>query len=358
MRCPSGDLDEIGAHVMERGGETLRGRRILITGGSGFFGRWMIESFCRMNTKCALGASIAVLTRNASRLTASAPFVASDPAVTLVEGDLHSLAGARTDLGRFDDVIHGATDSSDNLARAHPAALLATVQGVSDTLEFAARSGARRFLYLSSGAVYGRQPPDLLGIPEEFAGAPDPFHPASAYAESKRIGELLCASFARHSSVEVVVARGFAFVGPGLPLDRAFAAGNFLGDALRGRPIDVHGDGTTIRSFLYSGDLAWWLWVLLLRGQSGRAYNVGSEEAVTIAELARETAGLAEPPVAVRVAGVPNPDRPPERYVPSTLRARTELGLVETVGWREALRKTYDWHQESGVSDARLRSVR
>jgi len=360
MNLPSGDLDEIGARVTGRDAESLRGRRLLITGGSGFVGRWLVESFCRMNVRFDLRAEVAVLTRSAAGLRASAPHIAADPAVTLIEGDLHALGGQRTNppFTRCDDVIHAATETSETLAREHPGALLAAVQGTFETLEFATSSGASRFLYLSSGAVYGAQPGDLLHVPEEFRGAPDSLDPRSAYAESKRMGELLCASFAGYSRLEVVVARGFAFVGPGLPLNRNFAAGNFLGDALQGNPIEVRGDGTPVRSFLYAGDLAWWLWILLLRGRAGRAYNVGSEVPVTIGELAREAACLGKDPVPVRIAEVSRPEIPPQRYVPSTVRARSELGLEQTVDWREGLRRTYEWYRQPDVSNARLGRAR
>lgn len=360
MKLPSRDLDETAARVLSNGGDALRGRTILITGGTGFFGRWLIESFCRINAAGNLRARMAILTRNPERFGASAPHLAADPALVVVKGDLQALAAGRTDpvFKQCDHVIHGATETSETLARERPQVFLSTVEATRDALDFAVRAGARRFLSLSSGAVYGRQPPDLARIPEDFPGAPDVLDPASAYAETKRIGELLSVSFARHSGLEAVIARGFAFIGPGLPLDRSFAAGNFLRDALDGNPIDVRGDGTPIRSFLYAADLAAWLWVLLLRGRAGRAYNVGSENEVSIAELAREAAALADPPVAVRIAGLADPDTQPDRYVPSTSRARSELGVQETVGWRAALRKTYEWHRESRPAHAPSTSAR
>ena len=358
MKLPFRDLDEAAARVMRNGGEALRGRSILLTGGTGFIGRWIIESFCRINAAHDLRALMAILTRDPERFRASAPHLPADPALTVVEGDLRSLALGRSIPApqHCDAVIHGATETSNTLA-CDPRAFLATIEGTRDALEFAVRTRARRFLYLSSGMVYGRQPRDLSHIPEDFAGAPDTLDPESAYGETKRDGELLCASYAKQFGLEVVIARGFAFIGPHLPLDRNFAAGNFLRDALNEAPIRIRGDGTPLRSYLYAADLAWWLWVLLLKGAPGRAYNVGSENAVSIAELARETAGLVQPPPPVTIAGVPDPGRAPERYVPSTARARSELALEETVDWRTALRKTYEWHRESRMAEAPARSA-
>src|SRR6185369_2592820 len=108
-------------------------------------------------------------------------------------------------------------------------------------------------------------------------------------------------------------------------------------------PIDVRGDGTPLRSYMYTSELAIWLWTLLLRGNG--AYDVGSEHAVSIAELAREAGRFADVPVTIH--GRAEPGKEPERYVPCTERARNELGLRETIDWRTALRKTYDWYRES-----------
>ena len=147
-----------------------------------------------------------------------------------------------------------------------------------------------------------------------------------------------------------MIARCFAFVGPLLPLDAHFAAGNFVRDALCGDEIHVEGDGTPYRSYQYPADLAAWLWVLLTRGESCRAYNVGSEESVSIRQLAGAVAGAARAighAPSVTVTRQPNPAAPPARYVPSTARAREELGLASWITLDEALMRTLAWHADS-----------
>jgi len=248
--------------------------------------------------------------------------------------------------GEFPFVIHAATERYFDPTDDEPVSLFdRNVEGARRMLEFARTHGTRRFLFTSSGAVYGKQPPEMTHIHEDYAGAPPVTDAASVYGQSKRVSEFLCAMYARRFGYAAVIARLFAFVGPHLPLDANFAVGNFIRDALRGGPIRIGGDGTPLRSYLYAADLAIWLWTLLFQGASGRAYNVGSEQEISIRDLAGTVAEVLCPGARIEVAGQPDPSRPPARYVPSTRRAREELGLAERVSLREALRRTAAWHR-------------
>jgi len=337
---PREDLEHVLEHT-EGVWRDLAGGRLFLTGGTGFFGRWIVESFCAARDLLGLDLEVVALSRDPERFARSAPGLASHPAVTLVRGDIRTF-----DLpeGRFDTVIHAATAASAQLNDESPLEMIATiVDGTRRALEFASAAGARRFLFTSSGAVYGVQPPSLSHVDEAYAGAPSTASPGSAYGEAKRMAELLCAIAGQESRLEVVIARCFAFVGPYLPLDAHFAIGNFMRDALQGGPIRVNGDGTPYRSYLYASDLAIWLWTLLARGRPLSAYNVGSERALSVLEVARivahEAGGLD-----VHVAKAPAPGVPADRYVPLTLRARAELGLEERVPVEDAVRRTLRWH--------------
>ncbi len=324
----------------------LRGERLFLTGGTGFFGRWLLESFTWAADRMGLDSPVTVLTRDPDAFRRKAPRLASHPAVRLLRGDVRSFDFPP---GEFPFVIHAATEASAALNRSDPALMLRTiVEGTARVLEFSRGARTRRLLLASSGAVYGRQPPDLARLPEDFPGAPDPLDPDAAYGEGKRAAEVLCATEARHSGMNLGIARGFAFVGPYLPLDIHYAIGNFLRDALAGGPVVVKGDGTPCRSYLYAADLALWLWTILFRVSGVRAWNVGAEEAVSIAQTARAVAECAAPTAEVRVLGTPVPGAPAERYVPSTARARTELGLVPLVELPDALRRTFAWHRAGG----------
>ena len=327
--------------------EPLRGTSLFISGGTGFFGVWLLEAILAANRERSLGCRVMVLSRDPARFAAKAPHLVADPALSFIEGDVRDF---RFPEGPITHVIHAATEASASLTADDPQVMFdVCVEGTRRMLALAEEKRSQRFLFTSSGAVYGRQPPELTHVPEDFCGGPDPLNVRNAYAEGKRAAEMLCAIAARSSAsggpgLHVSIARCFAFVGPHLPLDAHFAIGNFIRDCVAGGPIRIGGDGTPFRSYLYAADLAEWLSTILLRGEAGRAYNVGSEEAVSIRQLADRVADVAaaiwpdrgRPEIVI--AKQPQPGQPAERYVPNCRRAREELGLVPATSLDESIR--------------------
>jgi nucleoside-diphosphate-sugar epimerase len=343
MNKLASDLELIAAQTQGLWDE-LRGQRIFITGGTGFFGCWLVESFCFVNHLLGLGAAVTILTRNPDAFAQKCPHLALDAAVTLHAGDVRSFVFPD---GEYKYVIHAATEASAKQAREAPLEMLSTIiAGTERTLEFAVTHGAKKFLLTSSGAVYGKQPADVTHIPETYAGAPDPLDPANVYAEGKRTSELLCALYQKTDRIDCKIARCWAFCGPHLPLNQHFAIGNFIADVLADRPIEVKGDGTPRRSYLYAADLTVWLWTILFRAPALVPFNVGSAHNVTILELAQTVAKTLNPQTEIRLAQQVVAGAAPLRYVPSVDRAREVLGLRETISLEECIRRTAEWHKK------------
>lgn len=315
--------------------ETLRGARLFVTGGTGFFGRWLMALLARAGAEFDIAAC--VLTRDPDAFARACPELAAAANITLKRGDVRYFEFPK---GRFTHVVHAATDTS-AAADADAANLIDTiVGGTRRVLEFAAAAHVERLLYVSSGAVYGPQPTDMEQIDEDYSGAGNPLDPRAAYGQAKRLAEQMCVCAAQAARFAPVIARAFAFVGPGLPRDGHFAIGNFVRDALAGRDIVVTGDGAPLRSYLHASDLAAWLVTLLARGEAGAAYNVGSDVAVSIGELAQRVASLAPAPARVVIKGAPSADGLRARYIPSIARARA-LGLDVFTPLDEAIRRTF-----------------
>lgn len=335
MDLSAGDL-ELAVEVGASGWTDLAGGHVLLTGGTGFFGVWLLAALHAADRRHGLELRVDVLSRDPARFLARFPALGAWPALSWITGDVRTFRAPHA----YTHVIAGATAASAALNQDHPLEMFdVIVSGTRATLD--QLRGSPRVLMVSSGAVYGRQPPELDHLPEDFRGAHDPLDPAAAYGIGKLAAEHLAVAWGRSRGAPVVVARPFAFVGPHLPMDAHFAIGNFVADALAGRPITVKGDGTPFRSYLYAAELAAWLWVLVARGVGGRAYNVGSEEAVSIAELAHLVSREAGVPW--RVEGVPRPGVPAARYVPRVARIAEELGLQPRVDLAEGVRRMLAW---------------
>jgi len=159
------------------------------------------------------------------------------------------------------------------------------------------------------------------------------------------LSELLCAIFQERSGVECKIARCWAFCGPHLPLNEHFAIGNFIGDVLAGRSIQIKGDGTPRRSYLYAADLAVWLWTILFRAPALVPINVGSAYDVSILELAQAVAATLNAQTEIRIAQKATQGAIPARYVPCVGRAEQTLGLRETVSLEETIVRTAEWNR-------------
>lgn len=326
--------------------ESVRGKQIFLSGGTGFFGAWLLESLAHCNRRLNLNLTATVLSRAPEAFAQRMPHLASNPAIRLLQGDVCDFIFPS---GPFDFILHAAASTSGDAA-ARPLELLTTiVKGTERMLELAHERGAKRFLFASSGAVYGKQPGDMSHISEGYLGGPDWLDPNSAYAEGKRVSEQMCSLYARQTGLQIAIARCFTFVGPHLPLDWHFAIGNFIGDALAGRNIVLRGDGTPMRSYLYGADLAIWLWTLLFgRSQlqgNPQVFNVGSADAISIRDLACEVVQELNPALKIEIAQKPVAGTPPLRYVPDVGRAEAGLGLRQIVSLRQAIRKTADWYR-------------
>jgi dTDP-glucose 4,6-dehydratase len=341
-RLPAQDLD----HVLSRTDglwDDLRDASIFITGGTGFVGTWLLESLLWADDRLNLGVRVVALTRDPVHFRARSPHLVGHPAIRLQAGDITTFDFPE---GTFHFVIHAASGGSFLPDAGRPLAVFpADVDGTMRVLEFARTHGVRRFLFTSSGAVYGKQPPEMTCLPEEYAGAPPPADPASGYGQAKRVSEFMSMMYGRVFGFDALIARLFAFVGPLLPLHLNYAIGNFIRDALRGGPVRIQGDGTPYRSYLYAADLAIWLWTILLRGKPAHPCNVGSEHDLTIAQLARTVVDVVAPGTQIEIAGHPVLGAPPRRYVPSTIRAQEELGLQSWISLEEGIRRMSAWYQ-------------
>ena len=319
----------------------LQGKRLLITGGTGFIGTWLLETICWLNKNSNQPCKVYVPTRNPAAFAQKAPHLASSPDIVLLPGDV-------ADFDYPDDecdfVIHAAAPAEPKAINQNFLGVAETiVQGTRHVLKLAKQKNIESFLFVSSGAVYGVQPPDLEKVPEDYFGAPDLTKIRSAYGEAKRYAEMLCTLHHQIYGLPIHIARPFTFVGPYQDLNAGFAITDFIRDGLQGGPLTIHGDGTTVRSYCYAADMAAMLWKILLNSPVGRVYNVGSDVSISISELANKVISFLDNPVDVVIMSKPQPNSKPARYVPDINRARLELGVDIYTDIDKAIRRTLSW---------------
>jgi nucleoside-diphosphate-sugar epimerase len=319
----------------------LQGKRVLITGGTGFIGTWLLETISWLNKNCNQPCKVYVPTRNPEAFARKVPHLALNPEIVLLPGDI---ADFQYPDDKCNFVIHAA-------APGEPRALLHDSLGVAETivrgtrrvLELATQKNIEGFLFVSSGAVYGVQPPDLERISEDYLGAPDVTNIRSAYGEAKRYAEMLCTLYHQRHGIPIHIARPFTFVGPYQDLNAGFAITDFIRQGLQGGPLRIQGDGTTVRSYCYAADLTAMLWKILLQSPVGRVYNVGSDEPISILELAKKVISFLDNPVEITISSKQNMKSRPARYVPDINRGRSELGIDICTDIDKAIKRTLSW---------------
>ena len=309
---------------------------LLITGGTGFFGKSILRYLAFSNQKPSCSdVSITLLSRHPEKFICEYGYLLERLNATVQYGDILQRESLPWEKN-FSHVLHAAADSSlgpslDSMSRYDQ-----IVSGTRNILDLALNTKAKRFLLTSSGAVYGAQPQDLIAIPEGYLGMPDPLDAINAYGVAKRTAEHLCALYYKKFGLNFSIARCFAFVGQDLPLDIHFAIGNFISDALKNSSIEVKGDGSPLRTYLNQNDLAEWLIKILLDGRPGEAYNVGSDEKISIRDLAYLVRDIIAPHKKVSIIGTPSLEIR-NRYVPDISKVRAEFNLQVKISLRDSI---------------------
>ncbi|MBF0176567.1 MAG: NAD-dependent epimerase/dehydratase family protein [Magnetococcales bacterium] len=322
--------------------QPLRNGRIFLTGGTGFFGIWLLATLQAANRMLGLDCRITVLSRYPERFLARFPGFGNDPAIEWLTGRLESFVFPK---GSFTHLMHAAAETSGEV-EGHPLLSLERMYGgTRRVLEFAGEAGVRRLLYLSSGAAYGPLPPDCQGVREDMNLAPATDDPRATYGMGKRLSEHLCLQFARERNVAATVARCFTFVGPFMPMGAHLAIGSFIVEALEREAIRVKGSGSPVRAYMYVADLIVWLWVMLTQEAPHTIYNVGSDQTLSIADLARLTGRILAPDKPVLIEGRQSADNHRHVYAPAITRARHDLGLGLHFDLTTGITRTAAWYQ-------------
>ncbi len=326
----------------------LAGSHLVITGGTGFLGTWLLELIAALNTDHQFNTRVTVYSRSAPDFIRHHKHLGSRKEFRFLEGDIRFL----TELPHETHyIIHAAALTDRRLFASTPTAV-GEVNSVGTIRLLRAAvllEDLRNLLLVSSGLVYGPQSLTMERINENYSNGFPCDNVNVIYAESKRFSEAFAASFVSETKIPLVIARPFAFVGPYQSLELPWAVTDFIRDSLAGRPIKIMGDGSTVRSLMYASDFAYWTLAALVRGQARHAYNIGSPEPVDLLSLARMiTQHFTPPPDILTRMGQSGHET--TRLVPCVEKSRRELGVQLTVPLADAIQRTINWHRAPEIS--------
>lgn len=321
----------------------LKNEKILITGGAGYIGSWLIEMINYLNTNFSFNTSAYILDPKASELKKSHPHLFTSNLIEIINQDVRQLAELPKDTTW---IIHAAATPDNRIHLSNPLSVIDTiVGGTGRILEVATLlPELKKFVNLSSGLVYGRHNLSADLISENSQCNLNCSSVIASYAESKRIAETITHVYRSQFRMPIVNLRPFAFIGPYQLLDRPWAINNFLKDALNGGPIRILGNENTIRSYMYPTDMAYWILHSLTNADDGLTINLGSPEGRSLRNVAEVISrNLSSNPAIL--SNTSQQDSFASSFVPSTDKARETLGLELTVNFENAIKKTINWFQ-------------
>lgn len=309
---------------------------LFIFGGTGFFGKALFEHWISSRQKIN---KIFVFSRDPEKHSSDFDNLKGVYDVEFVKGDVLEASKVKISCN-IDIVLHAATDSTNGPDLERIQLYKQITKGTEEVLEFAVKHGCKKFILASSGGVYGESE-KTRKISENCNEMQDPLDTKSAYGVGKRAAEHLCALYSSKYSFDYVIGRFFTFVGKDIPLDKHFAVGNFLKNVINNEDIEIMGSGLVVRSYMYQGDLAQALTNLMFQRTQCRVYNIGSDQAVSIGELANTLKKISNSKGQVRILNSLK-DEKFNYYVPNIDRYQREFCKHRIKNLEESLRLTLE----------------
>lgn len=323
--------------------DKLKNRKMYITGGTGFIGTWLAEVVAYLNDNHNFNTGLVLVARDTESFKEKAPHLALREDIQLISSDVKNISAIPEDVTY---IVHAAATPDNRQHMSDPLSVMESItKGTGALLDSAEKlSGVRKILNISSGQIYGRQYGKGEKISENYVGALDCNAITSVYPEAKRYAETLCCAHWSLCKIPVVIARPFAFVGPYQNLDKPWAINNFIRDALMNNTIRIIGNGQPVRSYMYPSDMAYWLLRILIDGNPGVAYNVGSPDGITLKELAEKIKYYSNTKSEIIIKNM-NDDK--SIFVPDDTLCRESFGLDIKVDIDETIKKSIRWFKKT-----------
>jgi len=326
--------------------DSLKNQAVLITGGTGFMGKWLTEAIVLLNQKHNFNVKLYLLARNISEYREQVPHLANLPFIDLIEQDARNISNLPEDITY---IIHAAGSPDSRKHISNPLKTIDIIyRGTHALLDACLRlPNLKKFVHISSNYVYGHQNDRTTNIKETEIGTADPNSVNAAYSEAKRMAETVCAVYRNQQKLPIVIVRPFAFIGPYQELEKPWAINNFIRDSILGGPIRILGNENTVRGYMYGSDMAFWLLKALAQGKTGAIYNVGSDQAITLKALSTKITLNFNNKIDVLVKSSKTYPLSPVVSVADTIHIRTDLQVKQIFDLESALKRTIDWYKQA-----------
>ena len=322
----------------------LKNEAILITGGTGFVGKWLAEMLIFLNDSHKFNVKVFLLSRRARDLYKRVSHLRECKEIEVIERDIRDVTEIPAEVSY---IIHAAASPDNRIHSSDPIQTIDTItRGTNAILSVSSvHKNIKKFLNISSGLIYGSQPLELEKIPESFNGALNCGSITSVYAEAKRCAETICSAYYSLYKIPMITIRPFAFIGPYQGLDKPWAINNFFRDGLSGGPLRILSDGETVRSYMYASDMAFWILRILADGVAGLTYNIGSPYGISLKDLAEKIVSNFPVKPVVRSGILYEGSKYRSRLVPDITLAEKTLGIDLKVSIDEAIKRTLAWYK-------------
>lgn len=330
---------------MRKISNSLSGKTIVITGGLGFIGKYLISTFIFLNDHVLKKqCKLIIIDNHITSLKNNAAFFSNKKNITYLEHDVVTPVKL---YGTIDYIIHAAGIASPFYYQKYPLETVdVAVNGTRNMLDLAKTKQAKSILFFSSSEIYGDPQPNAIPTKETYFGNVSSIGPRSCYDESKRLGEALCMIYYNYFKTSVKIVRPFNIFGPGMVPNDFRVVPRFIYSVLHNEQIPVHGDGKQTRTFCYISDAVVGFFLVLLAGKNGEVYNVGSnQKEISINHLAKIFNTVFDNKLKVKNIPYPKnyPQGGPKRRCPDVSKIKKELGYRPRVGLEKGLIRTLAW---------------
>ena len=326
---------------------TLKNQKLLITGGTGFIGSWIAEFVAYLNDNHHFNISMVLVGRNTETFITEKKHLASRSDIQLISKDIRYINELPQDISY---IIHAAASPDNRNHLSSPIETISTITRGTDNLIDSAFKlpNLKKFLYVSSGQVYGKSNNANALISESDFGPLNCNKVTAVYPEAKRLAESTCCAYSSQYKLPIVIARPFSFIGPYQSLSKPWAINSFINDALKNKTIRIIGNGEPVRSYMYPADMVVWLLKILIDGKENTAYNVGSPQGISLKDVAAKVVQLAQTNVNIDIKFNNNDSN---HYVPDISLCEKDLGLKINYTIEESICKSIEWFKLISVNN-------